>query len=211
MSFGRFRSALIALVLATTGCASKWDSITSSRRLNPDQGHVLVALSYTGEVALQQLFLQYRPRGTPNNQLIILEPFKLAEKPDTGVLLRDKATGMMGELKLLTMPAGEYEFAEWTVILFTNLYGNTRVTRTLKPVQPPTPIAFSVTAGQINYIGNLHIEISPSGTQYLWRTSDEQGRDLELFRQRGTVVGTRGMPIETRLMTQTHATGLLGR
>ena len=104
---------------------------------------------------------------------------------------------MIGELKLLSLPPGDYEFISWSALASRGNVGLTIVTTTWRPVDPPPPLLFSVKAGQITYVGNLDILI-PSEKRYRWRGLDARARDLPLFDKR--FVGAKHLPSEVRLM-----------
>ena len=185
-----------ALSLAA-GCANI-DAVSPSKAdLDPAQGYVLVALSHSGYGWLENLVVTYRKPGGVDNRQIAITPRTLYRDPEAGVMLRDTERRMIGELKLLSLPPGDYEFVDWSALASRGNVGLSIVETTWRPVEPPPPLAFSVSAGKVTYVGNLDIAIA-SPKRYRWRALDERTRDLGLFESR--FAGARRLPSEVRIM-----------
>lgn len=187
--------AYAALLVA--GCANIDTVSPEKAELDPSQGYALVSLSHSGYGWLENLVVTYRRNGSVDNRQIAIAPRKLFREPESGVLLRDTEKRMIGELKLLSLPQGDYEFVNWRVLASTGNVGLMLVSTTWHPVDPPPPLAFKVVAGRITYIGNLDILI-PAQKRYRWRALDERTRDLQLFESR--FAGSRRLATEVRLM-----------
>ena len=192
------RKVLLFAALLAAGCANLDAVSPTSTDLDPTQGYALVSLSHSGYGWLENLVVTYRKRGGIDNlRQIAIVPRTLYREPEAGVLLRDAERRMIGELKLLSLPPGDYEFVSWSALASRGNVGLAIVETTWKPVDPPPPLAFSVSAGKVTYVGNLDISI-PSPKRYRWRGLDERSRDLGLFESR--FAGSRRFPSEVRLM-----------
>jgi hypothetical protein len=198
MQIRRFsRAFAVAAALLLAGCANI-DAVSTDRTdLDPKLGYALVSLSHSGYGWLESLSVNYRKRGDVDFATIAIVPRTLYRNPEAGVLLRDGEKRMIGELKLLALRPGDYEFTSWYAIASAGAVGLTLVQTSWRPVEPPPPIAFSVSAGKITYIGNLDIMI-PSPKRYRWRGVDERARDLGLLEKR--FAAARLLPAEVKLM-----------
>ena len=193
---------LLLVALLAGGCANIDTVAPATGALDPAQGYALVSLSHSGYGWLETLVVTYRRRGSDDNRQIAIVPRKLYQDPEAGVLLRDAGKRMIGELKLLGLPPGDYEFVEWSALASRGNVGLTIVETTWKPVEAPPPLAFSVSAGRVTYVGNLDILI-PAPRRYRWRGLDERSRDLGLFESR--FASARRLPSEVRLMERRDA------
>ena len=191
------KKLLLLAALAVCGCANIETVSLGDDRLDAARGYALVSLSHSGYGWLESLTVTYRQKGGTIPRQIGITPRDLFSNPDAGVLLRDTERRMIGELKLLSLPPGDYEFISWSALASRGNVGLTIVTTTWRPVDPPPPLLFSVKAGQITYVGNLDILI-PSEKRYRWRGLDERARDLPLFEKR--FVGAKQMSSDVRLM-----------
>ena len=177
-----------ALLLACGGallaaCANLDTISPAATELDARQGHALVSISHSGYGWLESLRVTYRRSGSVGERTVSIDPRALFRNPESGVLLRDTETRMIGELKLLSLPPGEYEFIGWSAVASYGNVGLSMVSTQWNPVDPPAPLAFSVSAGRVTYIGNLDILI-PSAKRYRWRGIDARARDLALYESR---------------------------
>jgi hypothetical protein len=88
-----------------------------------------------------------------------------------------------GQLHVFTLPAGTYRFDRWAI---------THGLTTTSPTGQPQPLEFTVTAGRVVYLGNLHAKIQ-LGRDFFNQQVVEHGlpevrnlaeRDLQLLRKK---------------------------
>jgi hypothetical protein len=178
--------ALIFVMLAATAD----DGPAPARPLlaSPDNGWVMFSMTATGPVkAIFIPALHYRGRGNSTQGKIDGAHSKL--RKDTpklprfaglsqAVLTRDDP---LGSIKLQELPAGDYEFYAYTG------YDSNVSLQSSDGFRVP----FTVTAGQINYLGNLNFSIESEWSGHSGHVnfdiSDMMERDLKLFRGKFTL------------------------
>jgi hypothetical protein len=195
------RTALLSLVLLA-GCVSTVDP--DKAELDPGRAYALVSVSHSGYGWLEEMQAVYRKRGDTGEYPVPVNFRYLYQKPENGVLLRNSDKRMLGELKLLELAPGDYEFFGWNAKVARGNQGLTIVNTHWKPHEAPPPLRFSVAAGRVTYIGN--VDVSFLGTKrYRWAALDERERDLAAYRSRFSAAAR--LPLEVQLMQAGEAPG----
>ncbi|MFW2372481.1 MAG: hypothetical protein ACN4GM_05115 [Gammaproteobacteria bacterium] len=87
--------------------------------------------------------------------------------------VKSEFIGMDGRLFTIELVEGEYKFTHWDVNSGSTNYF---------PVKLPTSLKFEVTAGEIVYLGNIHMRLIDDGM--LPYISNKSERDIALFKQK---------------------------
>jgi len=165
----------IAIALLLTGCAAS----NIARDYVPDPKHpdgvAVVSLTRSGIGAQFNLFINVRGIDRQYDTKIVITELLTSSDwscPALGTIAEDKPCGRLAVLRLLP---GSYEFYSWS--------GSTG-SASIWPRQPFSK-KFTVVAGTVVYLGNVHLAIGSSGFSvqggYQVRTADMRDRDLPLL------------------------------
>lgn len=142
---------LVSLVLlVTSGCTAMPAPISSTAQVDTTKGVLLAAISSDGNSQVRDTWFFYRQKGTSKEHR--LDAFGLAgllKKPNDF----EGQEAVMGRLIALPLEPGQYELFNWT--LYVTRFGGYGY---ISPKIPPPPHAFTIRAGEITYLGGLHVE-----------------------------------------------------
>lgn len=132
------------------GCASSPGALQPTDPLDPGKGVVVVSLTSSDSPQVMDAWFFYRKKGSTED--LRLDAFGVG-----GLLAKPKGfadePSRRGRLQALALDPGEYELFNWTLyVTRAGGYGY------LSPKVPPPPHGFVVRAGELAYLGNLHIE-----------------------------------------------------
>jgi len=144
-----------------TGCVSFDVDRNYSLAGKTDKGLLVVSVTQTGPIGC----LRYNLRGITVSK----DTFVMSCAPHSPPDWRSPR----GRLSVIELPAGKYEFYKWSEV-------GTQYVAAKELFSAP----FTIEARKANYIGNLHIQVTPERTTYNIFIRDRQDRDLPLFRSR---------------------------
>lgn len=163
----RMKCILIVAMGVLSGC-SNLGNVKPDFKFGPDPEVGLVVLSTVEDNRCEVLLLarsstfnycKISDKDQPVRDIIVNNPFIKTDFSDPP-----------GSLKILSLEEGEYAFTSWVCS-----YGNWRIRA---PIMHPR---FTVKAGEIIYLGEIHFFIPPDGKSVTTTISDKSGRDLSLF------------------------------
>jgi hypothetical protein len=190
----------IFLTATIFGCANI-QKVGLTRDIDPRKSYVLVSCSHSGYGWVEWLSFDYERVGSSSVTQTIGTNFRaLYRDRSSGILLGDNATYMAGELMLVELDPGEYQFVTWKISTDSGNRGLMLVHTEITPVEVPPKFRFHVDAGKVTYIGNIDLLLRDDRKRWEWRAKNEEKRDLELFRQRFQV--SDAVKIQTRMMSE---------
>ncbi len=146
------RVLLVLFTLLLTGCAASSVQRDYSFSSKPDEGVVIVSVSFdqSGSRNFQGIF--YMDQGTDGLGPFGIQLRTLRENP----LMRfgSEFKDSYGQVLALALPAGKHMINTWR-FSHTPLY-------TIRPINKPAPLEFQVVAGTVQYLGNLHFSLEKS-------------------------------------------------
>ena len=132
------------------GCASISRPIDPTAKIDTKKGILLAAVTSDGEKLVMDAWFFYRPKGT--NEELRLDAFG-----ELGLIMKPNdfkgKDSSMGRLLAVSLNPGEYELFYWMLY-----YHNYVTNNYLEPTIPPPPHSFTIRAGEITYLGDLHID-----------------------------------------------------
>lgn len=139
----------IPLITIVTGCSMTKEQIQSSKPVDKSLGIVLAAVTTVKVKYIEDANYYLRETGTKEEQRIDAFEGSIFGKHDD--YPEDKSRD--GSLIALPLKTGSYELCNW------GLYIATGVSFTdIHPAKPPVPLKFTISPGEITYIGDLHID-----------------------------------------------------
>lgn len=145
------KSLILWLVVSlATGCASMSDTVDPMATIEPSKGVLLAGVTSDGNDQVMDAWFYFRKKG--ENQELRLDAFGMAglfKKPNDF----EGRDSHKGRLIALPVDPGEYELFNWT--LYVSRLGGYGY---ISPKTPPPPHSFTIKAGEITYIGGLHID-----------------------------------------------------
>lgn len=173
---------------------------------NKNKGVIAASVTYLAGTRTMNAWFYVRKKGASDGS----ESIRLAAKP---LLSMSGGAGLAtmfrnidfpdtpdrdGRIVAMSLEAGEYELYTWG--LHTQVggsYGN------IQPAAPPSPIPFTVSAGSITYLGNLHgqavlgknalgLDVPAAGFAEI---TDKSGRDIPLLMDKFPML--EGWPVST--------------
>lgn len=146
---------ILFLTALLAGCVTQAQPIKSTDRVDPQQGILLASVTIDDARMVMDGWYFYRPQHS-----------KQGKKPSDEQRLDAANDGMSmseaddypadksknGRLLAIPLKAGGYELTNWKLyIAQAGGYGY------ISPRKEPTPLPFTIKAGQVTYLGNLHI------------------------------------------------------
>lgn len=171
LNLKRLLPATIVLFCAlwVLGCSGYEKTITNGQIPDKSSGKgvVVFSLTRTGQIDYN-LFLNLRGMENGYDQ-----PLPLYHDPDSieGPVI--SFTKLNGRLAVMELPQGIYEFYNWE--------GHSSFGRGKSRIRPKTEFSkkFLVKAGEVKYLGNLHLALSRSAFKLL--VLDMEDRDLSIL------------------------------
>jgi len=146
-----FRFLLLSLAIVLGGCATMPSPIKPTDDIDPSTGFLLASMTTERNHHVMDSWFFYRRKGTDEANRI--DAFGLA-----GLLIKPNDFGTestsIGRLIALPLEPGEYELFTWN--LYVIRYGGGYAY--LAPKTQPPPHNFIINAGEITYLGGLHID-----------------------------------------------------
>lgn len=156
------RALALLSVVVVTGCANIPSGNPSAELGDKSKGVVTASLTYANGTHTMDAWFYIRQKGETDKDKSI----RLGAKPPAttgagmlGMLMPTRGTSFSedpdrsGRVLAVSLPPGDYELYSWTLyIQVVGGYGY------ISPKTPPPPLPFSVKAGQVTYLGNLHAE-----------------------------------------------------
>jgi hypothetical protein len=171
----------IAVLLAASGCATSSVDKDFSLAQHPQDGIVVVSVSHdlNDAVGNAKAIFYYTSQESDANR------GQLESKAESfpGISKRSEFGDVNGRLLVFNLPQGAYKLTSWQ-ISSGNLY--------VRPRNEPTPLSFSVKAGEVKYLGNLHAHLK-NGNNLVGlpvlaggypEIRDERMRDITLLQER---------------------------
>ena len=175
-----FLGIIAALTLVLSGCAAKSVSKDFAFDASKNEGIIVVAVSHdvSGGRAGRGLFYinggQMETNGRMLASLVEVAP---------GIAGGSDFQDFYGKLFVLTLPAGKHSFTSWQ---FTN-GGGVSIT----PRKGLMPLEFQVVAGEVRYLGNLHVNLRMGKVLGMGivdngypEVRDQRALDVALFEER---------------------------
>lgn len=171
-------------MLLSLSCASMPNPTEPTAKVDLSKGVLLAAVTSDGSSQVMDAWFFYRRKGTAEE--LRLDAFGVAgllKKPNDF----NSADSRMGRLIALPVEPGEYELFSWT--LYVQRLGGYGY---ISPKNPPPPHTFSIRAGEITYLGNLHVDTvlgkNPFGVSMAFggnpEITDQSARDLPLLKSK---------------------------
>lgn len=170
------------VLLLTVGCASMPAPIDPTEKVDTTKGVLLAAITSDGRNQVIDAWFFYRKKGTTEERR--LDAFGAA-----GLIMKPNdfkgVDSRMGRLIALPLEPGDYELFNW--MLYVNRLGGYA---NLSPKTAPPPHSFTIRAGEITYLGDLHIETilgkNPFGISLAFGgnpdITDQTARDLPVLK-----------------------------
>jgi hypothetical protein len=193
------------MLLACAGLASCQVTGTANAERNLD-----LSAKSTGVAVVSVTVSGYLP-GTHWYQIVDLKspqqpPISVPTNADSFGLdwnpgsLGDK--NFTGRLAVIELAPGDYEIRRWVMMV-----GNSATYASRRPFG----YRFSIAAGEIVYLGNVHTDIqrsaSASALPYASTVTDRQERDLPLFQQKYPVAKSRNVKIAVSTSGESRDSG----
>lgn len=177
-------------MLLLVGCVSSPQSIKPTDRVDSQQGILLASVTIDDARAVMDGWYFYRPKNSNTrknrpveHRLDAASAIIMSQASDDYPNNKSKN----GRLLAIPIKAGDYELTNWTLYISqAGGYGY------ISPKKLPAPLPFTIQAGQITYLGNLHLNtitgknffgiVVPFGA-YPVITNDEQV-DLNLLKNK---------------------------
>lgn len=151
------------------------------RHVRPTAGDAVTETRYFDSARQHARWVESADAGDHGERRVIVKAPESAEPLD--IAERGAATGRVA---LLYLPAGTYEFYDWT-LREPNVYGGIEYS----PKQAFS-YRFAVSPGQATYLGRIDLDLGERGVQKL-RVDDRNERDVALAR--GKVPAIRAYPV----------------
>lgn len=135
------------------GCVSAPKSIKATDRVDSQKGVLLASVTIDDARAVLDGSFFYSAKNSKKNKLgkgeyLIKSGMSMTRRFDD--YPTDKSKN--GRLIAIPMNAGDYELTNWNLFVSqAGGFGN------ISPQEPPTPLPFTIEAGHVTYLGNLHI------------------------------------------------------
>ncbi len=183
----------VLVTLCVVGCApGRLEPLANdfSPGANADEGYILASVTSNGGRSAK-FYIRHvldgvvRPLESRGTGLFELAS-DFADEQDSG-----RNSSQRGRLMLVAVPAGQYELINWALLLIRREHDRKRLT----PAQLPA-IPFSVRAGEVVYLGNLHVAVTYGGdpgsvpgplapiVTARARVTDRSARDVALMAER---------------------------
>lgn len=165
----RKEAILLAACTLVAGC-SNYHKVESDYSFGPEPKEGLVVFSMVEEnhafgitLGRPPSTVSYRKTGERDvGQLLLSNMFK-----------KDDFSDPPGSLYMFPLEPGEYEFTTWECH-----YGAYRSSARIKLPR------FKINAGEIVYLGEIHLVIPPDGKVVRYKVTDKSKRDLTIFGER---------------------------
>lgn len=155
------RCMALLVMLMATGCANTPSGEPTESLGDASQGVLATSISYTPGTRTMDAWFYLRKKGdTDKENYIRLKAnpplttgrgFLALAAPGAGGPRLPTVGGRLGRVIAISLPPGDYELVSWTLyIQAVGGYGY------ISPKEEPPPLPFSVTAGQVTYLGSLH-------------------------------------------------------
>jgi hypothetical protein len=149
MAMSFIRNLFLLLTLLLAGCAASSVQRDFSLNSKPDQGVVIISVSFdqSGSRNFQGTF--FMDQGSETLQPLGVQLRALREYPFAR--LGSEFEDSYGQVLALALPAGKHVINSWRLVR-TSLYE-------IGPRKAPAPLEFQVVAGKVQYLGNLHLNL----------------------------------------------------
>lgn len=155
------RGIALLVMLVTTGCANTHSGEPAEALDDASKGVLATSISYAPGTRTMDAWFYLRKKGdTDKDNYIRLKanpPLTTGRgllalaAPGSGGPRLPTAPGRLGRVIAISLPPGDYELVSWTLyIQAVGGYGY------ISPKEDPPPLPFSLTAGQVTYLGSLH-------------------------------------------------------
>jgi hypothetical protein len=180
------RSGVIAAFFAALllGCAATSVKDDFSFDENKNDGIVVVSVSHDRKDGTHAAVARFHMDwGAVDKDTWMVQSREELLLLGSGMFKESEFDGVFGRLFAINMPAGKHELNGWQVSSQGAL---------IEPRVQPTALAFDVKAGEVKYIGNLHIHMDTGRNIFgmavtgggIPEIRDERERDLAAFKKR---------------------------
>lgn len=173
--------AVSLFCLLCLGCVASPPALRSTDIADPSKGVLLTSVTYDGFRGVQDGWFFYRREGESQEYRLDAVGLNLG-LPQSGDFPQLRPT--TGRLLAIPLEPGRYELSNWMLYVWVGGgYGY------ISPRTPPPPLEFTISAGNVTYLGGLHID-TVEGRNFLRitipvggiaRVTDQQQRDLPLL------------------------------
>lgn len=172
MTYISFKKSIILLAhIVLIGCATS--NVSNKTDFNENSNSGLVIGSFTQDKsgsAYTRYHMQSENKSSKPKVLHSREQNLAGLMPG---FVKSEFDGTDGRLFSINLAPGTYKFTNWDVNIGTNNY---------YPVQAPDALKFKVNAGEIVYLGNIHMHFPGDGMYPV--INNESARDIALFKQK---------------------------
>lgn len=147
------------LAIFLTACAVSYVDRDFSLENNPDEGIVIVSVSFdrAGSRNFQAMF--YLDEGIPGAPV---PPRRLEALPEYATIrMGSQFKDSYGQVLAISLPAGRHTISSWRLVRNAGYI--------LSPSAKMAPLEFHVAAGKVQYIGNLHLNLAEGKTSLALR------------------------------------------
>ena len=139
------RLLLITALMAILSACSSTEVMKPTTKVGASNGVIVASVTKSG--LSSDAWFYYKKKGT--NDELRMDAVGLTLYKSTGDFPNDK--NKVGRLLAFEAPAGNYDLTRWEIYIYTTGPGYIRPRKI-------EPLPFSVKAGRVTYLGNLHID-----------------------------------------------------
>jgi len=136
---------LLGFVTIFLSACSNNEMMKPTTKVSPKNGVIVASVTKSGRSS--DAWFYYKKSGTNDEKRMDAVGLVMIKAPDDFPNEKNKT----GRLLAFEAPAGNYDLTRWEIYIYTTGPGY------IKP-KKIEPLPFSVKAGQVTYLGNLHID-----------------------------------------------------
>ncbi|HFC30203.1 MAG TPA: hypothetical protein ENJ44_04065 [Oceanospirillales bacterium] len=133
-----------------SGCINKSMNLKPAETLNPSKGYLVASVTKGNVPQANDAWYYYKNKATNKEARLDALGFVMFTRPDD--FPEDKNRN--GRLLAIPLTPGGYQLVNWTLLVSQIMGGYAYIS----PKTPPTPFDFNIKAGEVTYIGSLHLD-----------------------------------------------------